>query len=131
MASRPLTDAQLALVAGVAEREGWRDLNSPPVVSDGPRSVAEQMAVSQFASALPGARRSAPALDPRMARIIMIVAGLVGLGACWWISPGRTALGLLFAGVFSLWSLRRRRRGAGTYPGLSAPRKRLGGLRPF
>jgi hypothetical protein len=32
------------------------------------------------------------------------------LGACWWVSPTRTALGLIGAGLFSLIALRRRGR---------------------
>jgi|GEM_PF-5776287 len=105
-----LTEQEYALVAAVAAREAWTDLSRPPTVSASPRTLAEQAAVVRFAASLP-----APAprgLDPRRARVLMLVLGAVGLAACWFVSPERTALGLLVVGLFCLAGLRRRRRAA-------------------
>ncbi len=109
-----ITDAELALVARVAGREGWGDLSAPPE-DHGPRSLAEGLAVARFAAAIPGAR-PARVRSPRAARIrarVAIAALTVGvLGACWVVSPTRTAIGLLGAGLFSLVALRRAKRRA-------------------
>ncbi len=45
-------------------------------------------------------------------RVAMVAGALVVLGACWWVSPSRTAIGLIGAGLFSLVALRRSRRKA-------------------
>lgn len=122
MAQAQLTEAQYRLVAAVAEREGWADLEDPPL-SGGPRTLAEQAAVMRFASALaPGA--PAPRRDTeRIARIVMFTLGGAGLLACWLVSPERTAAALLIVGVFCLFALRRRgRRGAHRAPA----RRRVG-----
>lgn len=106
MPSTPISDDELAVVARVVSREGWRDLSSPPE-SHPPRTLDEERAVTRFGAAAPRARRS-----PRAARIrarLTIVALSVGvIGACWWVSPTRTAIALIGAGLFSLVALQRR-----------------------
>lgn len=107
-----ISDDELAVVAEVARREGWVDLARPPE-SHAPRSIAEERAVARFTQAVPR-RRRIPNLALR-ARIGIVVLTVVVLGACWWISPTRTAIGLIGAGIFSAFALRRarRREGAG------------------
>lgn len=118
-----ITDDELALVARVAGREGWGDLSAPPE-AHGPRTLDEGRAVARFTAAIPGSRASR-VRSPRAARIrarVAIVALTVGvLGACWFVSPTRTAIGLFGAGLFSLVALRRTRRRAGEPP---RPRRR-------
>jgi hypothetical protein len=106
----PPTDDELALVAGVAVREGWADLSAPPA-SHGARSLAEQAAIARFEASVPGRTRSERAL--RLRARLAIAALTVGvLGTCWVISPARTAIGLVGAGIFSLIAMRRARRTA-------------------
>lgn len=108
-----LTETEYLTVAGVAEREQWPDLSDPPLAGASPRSFAEQAAIARFIAAMGDAR--APRrreLDPRLVRAVMVAALVIGLGACWVVSPGRTALGLIVSGVFCLWALRRQRRNA-------------------
>lgn len=102
------TDDELALVAAVAVREGWPDLASPPA-SHGARTLAEQSAIARFQAAIPRAGRNERATRIR-ARVAIVALSLVVLGACWWVSPARTAIGLLGAGLFSLIAMRRARR---------------------
>lgn len=133
-----MTDAELALVADVARREAWPDPASPPA-THGPRSIAEMRAVGRFEERLAAAgaaTRPAPGWRSRLSyaakvRIAMIAAAVVVLGACWWVSPARTALGLLGAGVVCLVAMRRSRRRAGPPPrrpiglwGATTPRRR-------
>lgn len=118
MAHLNLTDDEYRLVATVAEREGWVDLAKPVVDAARPRTIAEQQAVLRFAAAIPGPRLSS-GWNPRWARGVMLAIGAVGLLVCWLISPERTALGLLFVGVFCLIGLRRR----GRAPGAGASRR--------
>jgi hypothetical protein len=98
-------------VARVAAREGWEDLARPPVAHGGhPRSLGEAAAVERFAvhatADAPGPRRR-PGLRLRLG----VAATTVGvLGACWWVSPARTAIALIGAGLFCLIALRRGRR---------------------
>ena len=40
----------------------------------------------------------------------MVAISLSVVGVCWWVSPTRTAIGLIGAGLFSLIALRRSRR---------------------
>jgi hypothetical protein len=126
-----ITDAELAVVARVAGREGWSDLSAPPE-EHGPRSLEEGRAVARFAAAVPGARgprgRSARATRVR-ARLALVVLTVGVLGACWWVSPTRTAIGLIGAGLFSLIALRRTTRRAEDGP--RPPRRSpfSGGLR--
>lgn len=128
MARVNLTDEEYRLVAAVAAREGWDDLSRPRTETRSPRTLAEQAAVMRFAAAVPPPR-PARGMDPRVARILMLVLGAAGLLACWIVSPERTALGLAVVGVFCLVGLRRRGRGAGgAVPGLG---RRRGILRPF
>ena len=47
------------------------------------------------------------------ARLAIVALTLGVLGACWWVSPARTAIGLVGAGVFSLVAMRRSRRRTG------------------
>jgi hypothetical protein len=102
-----ISDEDLATVAAVAGREAWRDLGSPPA-DHGPRSLEEERAVQRYADAVPRPGRDrAIALRGRIALVVLTVAVL---GACWWVSPTRTAIGLIGAGLFSLIALRRGRR---------------------
>lgn len=122
MAPAQLTEAQYRLVAAVAEREGWTDLERPPL-SGGPRTLAEQDAVMRFAAALPAPEAARRPDVERIARIAMFALGAVGLVVCWIVSPERTAVALLMVGVFCLFALRRRgRRGARRAPA----RRRVG-----
>jgi Flp pilus assembly protein TadB len=111
-----VTDEELALVAGVACREGWTDLASPPE-RHAPRTLAEESAVARFAAAVPGASRRGRRRRALWARVAMLALAVGVLGACWWVSPARTAIGLIGAGLFCLVALRRaRRRGAARAP---------------
>lgn len=109
MASPQITDQQLALVGDVARREGWRDLGDPPLAG-GPRSLSEQLAIANYIDTV----MPMPAKDPiharRRARIAMVGLLLIGLIVCWMVSPERTALGLVVAGVFCLFAFRKSRR---------------------
>lgn len=102
------TDDELALVADVAVREGWADLSAPPA-SHGARSLQEQRAIARFEASVPRAPRSQRALRLR-ARLAIAALTIGVLGACWWVSPARTAIGLIGAGIFSLVAMRRSRR---------------------
>jgi hypothetical protein len=105
------TDEELLLVADVALREGWTDLSRPPA-SHGVRSLAEQLAIARFEASLPRPARSERALRLR-ARLSIAALTIGVLGACWWVSPARTAIGLVGAGIFSLIAMRRARRRQG------------------
>jgi hypothetical protein len=109
MPATPISDAELALVAAVAAREGWDDLAAPPG-DHPPRTIGEQLAVARFDAALPRRRARTPRASRIRARLALVALAVVVLGACWWVSPTRTAIGLLAAGVFSLVALRRGRR---------------------
>jgi hypothetical protein len=115
MPAAPLTDAELAVVAAVAGREGWVDLSSPPQ-DHAPRSLDEERAVARFQAAVPTVRDER-AIRIR-ARVAIAVLTVVVLGGCWLVSPTRTAIGLIGAGIFSLIALRRsqRRAAAGRPP---------------
>ncbi len=102
------TDDELALVADVAVREGWSDLSKPPE-SHGARSLSEQLAIARFEASVPKKARSQRALRLR-ARLAIAALTIGVLGACWWVSPARTAIGLIGAGIFSLIAMRRARR---------------------
>jgi len=105
------TDEELALVADVAVREGWVDLSAPPA-SHGVRSLEEQLAIARFEASVPAKPRSERALRLR-ARLAIAALTIGVLGACWWVSPSRTAIGLVGAGIFSLIVMRRSRRKQG------------------
>ena len=107
MPAPALSDSELAVVARVAGREAWTDLSAPPE-SHGPRSIDEELAVSRFRAAIPV--RRGPRVSALQARIAIAVLTAGVLGACWWVSPTRTAIGLFGAGLFSLIALRRRGR---------------------
>jgi hypothetical protein len=102
------TDDELALVADVAVREGWTDLSKPPE-THGVRSLAEQLAIARFEASVPRKARSERALRLR-ARLAIAALTIGVLGVCWWVSPARTAIGLVGAGLFSLIAMRRSRR---------------------
>jgi len=102
------TDEELALVADVAVREAWTDLSRPPA-SHGARTLTEQLAIARFESSVPRRARSQRALRLR-ARLAIAALSIGVLGACWWVSPTRTAIGLVGAGIFSLVAMRRSRR---------------------
>ena len=108
MSGPVLSDTELAVVARVAGREAWSDLSSPPD-SHSPRTIEEELAVSRFRAAVPV--RSSPRVSAVRARLAVAVLSVAVLGACWWVSPTRTAIGLFGAGLFSLVALRRRGRG--------------------
>lgn len=108
MTALTLTDDELAMVAEVAVREAWTDLSRPPE-AHGARSLPEEAAVARFQASVPRRGRSARATRIR-ARLAIVVVALVVLGACWWVSPARTAIGLVGAGLFSLIAMRRSRR---------------------
>lgn len=105
---------ELLIVARVAEREGWDDIDAPPGAHP-PRTIVEQAAVARFAAArgTPARRSAARVGREAKVRLAAVAFALVVLGACWWVSPARTALGLLGAGVVCLIAARRRGRGAG------------------
>jgi hypothetical protein len=102
------SDADLAVVARVAGREAWSDLGAPPE-NHAPRTIAEELAVARFREAIPSRRRRMTAVQARLA--IVAVTAIV-LGACWLVSPTRTAIGLFGAAFFCLIAFRRRGRGA-------------------
>jgi hypothetical protein len=102
------TDDELTLVADVAVREGWTDLSRPPE-SHGARTLSEQLAIARFESSVPRRARSDRALRLR-ARLAIAALTIGVLGVCWWVSPARTAIGLVGAGIFSLVAMRRSRR---------------------
>lgn len=112
MAPVEIDDRQMQIVARVARREGWTDPADPPAVHS-PRTLDEERAVAWFiagsAPAPPPASRPSLSAQARV-RLAMVVAAVVVLGVCWWVSPARTALGLLGAGVVCLVAMRRRRR---------------------
>ncbi len=110
MTRSALSDAELAIVARVAGREAWTDLSAPPEIH-GPRTIQEELAIARFRDAVP-ARRSRRATQMR-ARLSIAALAVVVLGACWFVSPTRTAIGLFGAGLFSLVAFRRRGRPAG------------------
>jgi hypothetical protein len=106
----PVSDEELLLVAEVARREGWEDLARPPAAHAAPRSLQEAAAVARFAAlAADRAPRSRAGPDGR-ARLALALAAAAVVGACWWVSPARTAIALLGAGLICLIALRRRRR---------------------
>ncbi|MGI9538980.1 MAG: hypothetical protein ACR2N6_02390 [Miltoncostaeaceae bacterium] len=110
MSAPTISDHDLATVATVAQRERWVNLASPPE-GHGPRTVAEAEAVANFVGA--AERRQRRTKDrSRNARIAVVVLVAVVLGACWIISPERTALALLAAGLIAFigHSMGRRRR---------------------
>ena len=94
----------------VAGREGWTDLSAPPEDhgSADPRRGASPSPASARPSRCPSGR-SRPSARPRPPRRSSALTVGV-LGACWWVSPTRTAIGLIGAGLFSLVALRRRGR---------------------
>ena len=102
------TDAELALVAAVVAREGWTDLAAPPERHP-PRTLAEELAVDRFRAAVPRERRAGRTSALR-ARLVVAALSVMVLGACWWVSPTRTAIGLFGAGLFCHVALRRRNR---------------------
>lgn len=107
-----ITDGELATVARVAAREAWTDLASPPE-GHGPRTLDEELSVARFAAAAasrPVARRGW--MTPLRARLMVAAMTAAVLGGCWIVSPTRTAIGLIGAGLFSLIALRRRGRRA-------------------
>lgn len=109
MATQKISDDELLIVAQIAQREGWRDLGEPPA-EHGPRSIDEELAVGRFLEAVP--RRVSARARRIRARIGVVAISLSVVGVCWWVSPTRTAIGLIGAGLFSLIALRRSRRRA-------------------
>ena len=111
MGARTLTDEEIFTVAAVARREGWTDLAAPPE-THAPRSLSEEGAVARFADASRD-RAKRVRSGPWRVRLGMVAIALVVIGVCWWISPERTAIALIVAGLLSLIALRvkGRRRG--------------------
>lgn len=100
MSTPTLSDRDLATVAAVAQRERWVNLAAPPE-GHSPRTVGEAEAIAHFLSA--AERRNRRGRDrARNARIAVVVIVAVVLGLCWYVSPERTALGLLAAGFIAL-----------------------------
>ena len=103
-----ISDGELATVARVAGREAWSDLASPPQ-AHGPRTLDEERAVARFtAAAAPRRAGRGGWMTPLRARIMVAAMTAAVLGACWIVSPTRTAIGLFGAGLFSLIAFRRR-----------------------
>ncbi|WP_217912894.1 hypothetical protein [Miltoncostaea marina] len=122
--SSAISDEELQVVARVATREGWTDPATPPE-THAPRTLDEELAVGRFLdAAAPPARPRGPWMTPLRARILMVVLAVGVLGACWAVSPARTAIGLIGAGVFSLVALRRRQRRERAGHAGAAPRGR-------
>jgi hypothetical protein len=123
----------LLIVARVAEREGWDDLDAPPVTHP-PRTLQEQAAIARWDAGRRPSPRASVARVGRVAkvRLARVVVALGVLGACWWVSPPRTALGLIGAGIVCLIAVRRRSRAAerGRARAHAAPFGR-GALRPW
>lgn len=111
-AATTLSDADLELVAAVARREGWGDLAAPPARHE-PRSLDEERVVARFSEAAAVRAPRAAGRSRWQARLAIVALSLVVLGGCWYVSPARTAIGLIGAGLFSLVSLRRGRRRRG------------------
>ncbi|MFN8110909.1 MAG: hypothetical protein U0Y82_13850 [Thermoleophilia bacterium] len=106
-----LTDAEYRLVADVAAREGWPDLRRPTITGHSVRTLHEQRAVARYDAAVRRtARTRSPGMPPRVAAATMWLLGALGLGACWWVSPTRTAIALVVVGVAALVGLARRGR---------------------
>ena len=115
MAVPALTDEEITTVAAVAQREGWTDLAAPPE-QHSPRSLTEEGAVARFIAAAHD-RRPKGKPSPWRIRLGVVAVGLVVVGICWWISPERTAIALLAAGIISLVALRMKgRKGARRAP---------------
>ena len=103
------SDSDLLLVAQVARREGWRDLASPPGTHSGARTLGEAAAIARYAAAARARAVAKRSARLRM-RILLILLAVVVLGAAWYLSPERTALGLLGGGIFCFFTLRRSKR---------------------
>jgi Flp pilus assembly protein TadB len=106
-----IADDDLVMVAAVAEREGWPDLENPPADHSGsPRTLAELEAVGRYTAHLVATN---PDITRRRAirlRLAVAAGTVVVLGACWYVSPARTAIALIGGGLFCLVALRRGRR---------------------
>ena len=109
MTATELSDAELALVAARGHPGGL----------DGPRHAARAARPAhprRGAGGGPLPRRRAEGQAPRprrtaiRARLAIAAIAVLVLGACWWVSPTRTAIGLFGAGLFCLVALRRRNR---------------------
>lgn len=99
----------LRVAAAVAAREGWRDPACAPRVHP-PRTLEEQAAVARLSAAASVRRPSRAPIGPALrVRLMLLTLSVVLLGVCWWVSPTRTALGLLVAGGVCVVAQRRRR----------------------
>lgn len=102
-----IADDDLVIVARVAEREGWDDLEKPPAEHSGsPRTLDETAAVLRYTAHLAA---TDPAVQRRSALRLRLAAaaGTVAvLGVCWWVSPTRTAIALIGGGLFCLIALK-------------------------
>lgn len=117
-----IDDPTRALAHVVAAREGW-DPEGPAPEDHPPRTLAEERAVALLGAAggTPEASPRRGRLDPAVrARLITVGLILLVLGVCWWISPERTALALIVAGLMCLVAMRGRAR-------RSSPRAARGG----
>ena len=115
------TDSELLLVAQVARREGWRDLASPPAGHSGSRTLGEAAAVARYAAAARARAVAKRSARLRM-RILLILLAVVVLAAAWYVSPERTALGLIGGGIFCFITLRRKKRKRERKPRAAASR---------
>jgi hypothetical protein len=124
-------DDDLMLATAVARREGWEDDLGNPPAAHGPRSLPEERAVARFVASSAPARRSRPAVShDAKVRLGLLLLAVVVLRACWWMSPERTALGLVGAGLVCLIAMRRRARRRRSDRGSSPAHPLLGGFRP-
>lgn len=102
------SDAELEIVARVAGREAWVNLTAPPE-SHAPRTIAEALAVARFGGAAARRRsRRGRGLTRLQARLALGALTVLVLGACWLISPTRTAIGIFGGALFCLIAFRRR-----------------------
>jgi Flp pilus assembly protein TadB len=106
-----IADDDLVIVARVAEREGWEDLEKPPAEHSGsPRTLDETAAVLRFVAHLAATDPAAKRRSALRLRLAVAAGAIVVLGVCWWVSPTRTAIALIGGGLFCLIALKRGRK---------------------
>lgn len=106
-----VADADLVVVARVAERERWPDIEKPPAEHSGtPRTLEEMESLAKFTAHLAAADPAVKRRSVLRLRLAVAAGTLLVLGVCWWVSPTRTALALIGGGLFCLVALRRSKR---------------------
>lgn len=127
-----ISEETIQTVVAVARREGWVDLRSP-VERHPPRTLGEVEAIARFQAARREAdrRRSRPGRErtrpPAWAWALVAALALAVLGACWYVSPGRTVAAAVGVAVFCAIALLRRGKGRRRDP--RRPSSVLPGLR--